>query len=338
MQDKVRSDFNRHNKPTPSRPARTMPRYSSARGRNPRFTKPIKGKGKRRKHKKKLVIVSTKQVKKWNKAAVNAKIDLSLMRNHVRTVKQSTSLINRSSLTQEVIPFNVTELLNATDKRKIRNVAATSANLTQNVTTETGAQSLSISLSRTAHCFNNFAIPFWVDLYSTVPKVDQGGGPVATYTAGMTDMGLVDGTGPDATSIFGYPTMSQDFRKFWKIVKHKRVCLGPGESLSINFKKKFKWSPSSTQAHSDAFQPSIGGHVFMVRLQGCYGHATSDATQLGVGATSLDWYVDQLVECQYDANGAKYVTEEFIDTMDAETSIIVGWPNNAENTSGTNTA
>lgn len=315
---------------------RNMPRNTSSRGRNPRFTKSVGTKRKHYKKKKQLVIVSKKQVKKWNKAAVNAKIDLSVMRNHVRSITQSTSLINSSSLSQETTPFNVTQLINACDERKIRNVAATSANLIQDVTTETSAQSLAIKLSRSAHFFNNFAIPFWVDVYSCVPKVDQGGGPAATFVAGMTDMGLVDGTGPSATSIFAYPTQSQDFNKFWKIAKHKKVCLGPGESVSLHFKKSFKWSPSQTQAHSDGFQPSLGGHVFMVRLQGCYGHATTTTTQLGVGATSCDWYVDQLVECTYDANGAKYKTEQFIDSMNAATAVIVGWPNNAENTSGTN--
>lgn len=313
-----------------------MSRNRTSRGRNPRFTKSIKSKHKHRKTKKKLVIVSTKQVKKWNKAAVDAKIDVSLMRNHVRSVQQSSSARNASSFSQESTPFSVTKLRDACDARKIQNVAATAVNLTQNVIAQTALNKLDVRVSAQAHYFNNFAIPFWVDVYCWVPRVDSGGGPVTNFVAGMVDVGLVDAASPSITSVFVYPSMSGDLMKFWKIASHKKVCLGPGESVSLGFQKKFKWSPSFTQAHTDTFQEAYGSHVFTVRLQGCFGHAVDVTSELGVGATSLDWYVDRLVEVKYDANGAKYRTEEF-DTaqMTAASAIVVGWKSNAENTTGT---
>lgn len=309
--------------------------------RKPRFTS-TRGKrrgGKRRHHKPKGYIVSTKQVKKWNRAAVNALIDISTMHWQERSVNQSICGLNESSFNIESLAgFGLAGLRDAIDQRKIQNDAAVAVNLTQNVTTQEASNKIKCKVASSAHWCNNFAVPFWADVYCFVPAVDHNITPATAFTNGMEDLGLVDGDGgPSVTSHFAYPTSSPVLRQIWKIASHKRVCLAPGESLTLGYHRSFTYDNSVQDAHISVYQTKLGAHVFGVRLEGCFGHATADPTQLGTGTASCDWYVDRHVEVKYDAGGAKYKTYEYTDGATAETAVINGWPTNAENTTGTNT-
>lgn len=314
----------------------------SGQRRNPRFTS-VKGKSKKVKAAHKSIknhSVSKKQIKKWNKAAINAKIDLSKMCYQYRGVNQSKTLINVTVFDQEKSNgFHLTALGTALAAEKHSSDAASAIGESRNVVAQTGHQKKRIQVTSSAHFMNNYAVPYWIDVYCMTPNKDQTSGPVDAYESGLVDIGIVDGTGPANDDVFAYPSWSHNMRTMWSTASHKRVCLAPGESVHLGFKKTFTWDPAVTDLHLSEYQENLGAHVFCVRLEGCFGHGSGTTTEndrLGTSATLVDWFVDRKVTWQYDAGGAKYNVRVIGPTVGvtplANSPIIIGWANNAANT------
>jgi hypothetical protein len=335
-----RRDYNHYQNRIGSKKRVHMPKSKSSK-RKPRFSAPTGSKYHKRKHRKKLVIVSKKQVKKWNKAATKVNIDLSKQERYERSIELTTSSKNRTNFeVEELLGFNRATLLNNLDQRKVMVSELTSVNLTAhevNPVLSASQQKIQCKIASSAHYMNNFAIPQWVDVYCFEVKADTNFSPRDAFVAGMLDIGTAGGVALD--SIFSYPTHSPVLNGLWKIASHKKVCLAPGESVSLGYHKSFMFDKSFYDSHNTSYVKQFASHIFGVRVQGVFGHAETPvllpAFEAGSSKTSIDWYVDRHFTCTYDAGGAKFKTKEYVDAQNANTDIVVGWPTNAENTKGT---
>lgn len=293
--------------------------------RNPRFTKSTKPK-RRTKKKKKLVLVTKTQVKKWNKASVNAKVDLSTYHHYIRTVKQTLCAANSSVFDAED-GMLVSKLEGLIDLIKVVN-SVQPATAKANIINTTLSQKVRVEMGTNARWINNFGIPVWVDVYCLVPKKDTSITPEVAFTGGLTDVDA-----PSATSVFTYPSWSNDFNHLWKMKSHKKTCLAPGESMSLGFKKKFNYDPSIPDVQLETFQKAFGSHVYACRVEGTLGHDAADLTKPASSIAGVDWHIDAHVKVIYDAGGMKLITYDVQNLAEAPAGlVVVGWPTNAENT------
>ncbi len=308
---------------------------SSGGGRNPRFTKKVKKRSGRKKKKSAKVLVSKKQVSKWNKAAGNAILDIGHYHHKTRTVQLVTCFSNKSSYT-DVQKWGLTALKAAVNQLGMvqANAGAASTLITTDVSLATYSQKLDVTVYSHQFLSNNYAVPVWVDLYLYCPKQNTPSAPEGFITNGFVHQGApTDSTDITNMSTFFYPTQVREVTRIYEIKKHKRVCLSPGESLDMYFTKHFTFDPTIATDINEEYQPKYGAHVFAVRLEGVFGHSfTAPSTNLGTSVGALDTYNKTYVDIKYDA-GAKIETEEWNSTTTAQSGgTVVGWTSNCANT------
>lgn len=301
-------------------------RSGSDSGRNPRFTS-TKGKRKQsgRRKKKKLVLVTSKQVKKWNKGAKDAQIDLATSHQHER-VQLSTNSVANSSKFANHTGFNITRLEQMIDDLVYINTSTSTATEEISNTLSIKQQFINCRVGSTATWYNNFGVPLWVDVYCYVPKVDTNLLPDIFFANGLVDVNA------SATSVFVYPSWSKELTKAWGIHSHKRVCLGPGESVHLGYKYHMpNYDPTFSDSHAFDYQKKSGAHTYAVRVEGCIGH--DDTTELvGTSIAKIDWKIDFHVKTVYPGGfkGTRYKTVEPANSQSNGT--VIGWPTNASNT------
>lgn len=334
---KQKKNEKRADKEMPKAKSKSVRTVGGGRGqRKPRFTKPTSKKP-RSKKTKKLVLVTGKQVKKWNKAATTAALDMGILQYHDREVFQHTCAVKLASHT-------------SIDGMTLTNVRAPLGQLTY-FRTQSGSttpvtdlvdmralanRSVAIRYTIASHCTfaNNFAAPFWIDVYCLVPKGNQNVSPEDMITKGLADVNVFgDVTNhPVLTSVQAYPSMSPAFRDTWEIQSHKRVCLAPGEAVHLGFKKKNILADESNVEHENfTYMQQYGCHTYMTRLEGVVCHDSVNKTNVATSNASVDCIVDYSWKIRYGA-GAKMTTNFLINgTASINNSAVVGWPSNSTN-------
>lgn len=295
-------------------------------GRNPRFTK-SKGPSRTKKRKGKKVLVSSKQVKKWNKASTNALGDMGIHHEWLRHAHQTICAANES-IFENSTGTTVLVLQSMMDQLPVTNTSG--ATVTFNDTSFVGAtrqQKVLVEVGSNCIFANNFGTPVWVDVYCFEPNKDTGLEPSTTIDSGLADNGAVSNT-----NFAVYPSWSKEFTSLWNIHKHKRVCLAPGESCNLGYKKKFQYQPAVVDSHSLEYQKRYGGHCYGVRVEGTIGHSETTATNVGTGIAGVDWLENIHVKVTYPA-GTKMINYKVTDNATVQTGgTVVGWPSNAANT------
>lgn len=298
--------------------------------RNPRFNAPKKSYKKgayKTRHDKS---VSAKQIKKWNKAASNALIDISYYHHYERKAKVVSCVANSSA-------FDTTTGLNMSSlEGKLSAVPMVDTSVSPPVKADTDltptsstnfSQQFDIKYGTHAQWSNNYAVPVWIDAYCLVPKEDTIHSPVTAFANGLVDQGNVS-----ATSVHVFPSHSATFNQFWKINDHKRVCLAPGESVHLGYKKGFKFDPSHIDFDSSDYQAKYGSHTYATRIQGCFGHSLTTPANTGSSIASVDLVVDEHLKLKYEG-GIKMTNYTMVDVALAQTGgTVIGWPGNAANT------
>lgn len=296
--------------------------------RNPRFTRSGK-KVKRRAAKKSITTsVSKGQVKKWNKAFNLAKVDIGTYTEYDRAVNLYTCGERASSFNSK--NFNLTGIQAAVDALDYYN-PATNALITTDITAaafNNKTQEIWVELYTTATWINNYGAPLWIDTYLYVPKTDNSLNPVTCFTNGLVDKGS-----PSATSVFVYPSMSKILNDLWDQTHITKVCLGPGESTTAKFKKKFKYDPALVIDQTDQFQARFGAHSYGCRLEGCFGHSVTTPANLGSSVAKVDFFRDMKMVIKYGAGlNVKKIVIGGDDSADQTGGTVLGWPHNAANT------
>jgi len=316
---------------------------SKSNRRNPRFTTP-KGKKRSFKKKKRYVIVTKRQIKKWDKGAKNAKIDLATHHFIRRYTGQYTCGVNDAvyhGLLDENKSFGVLQLQQAFAKMKYLQLDAGTPTMVEiNPLTPVGSaltvqQKFACQISTHIRFLNNYATPMWIDVYALVPKTNTAITPTTAYTAGLADQQLVSEP-IDVNSVLAYPSWSKQLTTLYNTVKHTRVCLSPGESTTCSFKKKFQYDNSYYETHPFPMMAQYGSHVYAIRIQGTVGHGFGDgAPQLKTGSSEcrIDTEMTSHVKIIYPGGfkGTIYHEEDHAPTPNPA-SIVVGWPSNCANT------
>lgn len=296
--------------------------------RNPRFTKSV-GKRSHRKHKKKLVIVSTKQVKKWNKAATNAKVSIGTNFNHQKLYRKYDVAVNVSAH-HTLNGIAGEDLNNIVDSLKTFDKTGSAMQTTNFGDATLVEQGIYMKIATSGTCINNYGVPVWVDIYCFIPKKDQTSDSVLdNFAASFIDNQGADGA--TSTSLFAYLSQAKQVTNQWGITSHKKVCLAPGESVTIGFSKKFKYKPYIQDTHQQTYHKQFGAHQYIVRLEGVLGH---DATSLAVGTSigSVDFVLNRHITTKYAA-GISTSNYDFTHPANAQAAgTVIGWPSNADNT------
>lgn len=328
---------------TPPKTPNTGPSGSTggwAGSRFPRYTKSTNPrKGKRRHTKSKKVLVSKKQVKKWNKASKDASIDLSNYKYTYMRAGRYSCAPNQSTF-EIAFGFDLTTL-----KGYMGHVPfydATSATPTAAVTKDPTAftnfnQTLHLKVSSQMKWINNYGVPVSVSVYCFVPKDSVNDNPKTLFENGLGD----DDGAPDKNNVFTYPSNSKQLSDQYETHSMKKVVLQPGEEVFLGFKKKFTWNPSATVSDTDEYQKKLGGHAYCVRLQGVFGHNSVTPFHTAFSQAAIDVNGSACVKLRYDsgltggANFNKYDTSQL--TAPAN-DVVIGWPSDGSNVKFSNTA
>lgn len=306
-------------------------RYPARSGRNPRFTKPTK-RASRGKKKKKFVIVTKKQVKKWNKASLNAKIDLSKHREYHRFVGQITCS-HKQSVFAQAYGLSVLGLEAFLDTLVFADTSVDPVGIkTSNIVSSTTAQKIQVEVGTFTRWANNFAVPIWLDVYLFVPKGDTDDTPTSLFVDGLVPIGSVT-----VNSVFVHPSWSENLKSIYEMANHKKVCLAPGESVSLSFKKKFRYDPTDNNIVPENYRRKYGSHFYNARIEGVVGHGHDVNADICSSAASIDFHTDVKVKVIYDGGGMKFnrIKVEDNSATNQAGGTVVGWSGNAANTIGT---
>lgn len=322
--------YGNYGNPSPPRTPRNRGTTRPSRGdwsRNPRYTKGVNTFKKKRGHKKKkLVLVSKKQVKKWNKAAVDANTDLSKYEHRYLSTHIVTCAANK-------MKFDVCYNFDATVLEAMLN-AVPYANkdglmTNRNPTSLTYDQVLKLKMFSTGTWYNNYAVPVWVNVYIMTPEEDTSTTPLLAYADGMTSINQ-----SDQDNVLCYPSQSPILRTLWKNASTKQVCLQPGESVSLSLKRSISYDPATQDASNLSFRKAIGAHQYLVRVQGALGHGVSVATNVGTSIAGVDFKCSTSLKMKYDSGAGKVENISYTTSaLGAQTGgTVIGWATNAENT------
>lgn len=333
---------------TPQRTPNQRNSAGSSRGpaaglRNPRFTS-TSGKIKKS-HKKQKKIkkgVTASQVKKWNQASRDAKIDICKYTYINESYNRWT--VNKGESRMHEVTFQTASLLFRIGNVPYYNKTTTPPQLDKidlndlvvsNGDTNKAQQSIAMKVTSSLQVANNYAIPVWVDVYAIGAKGDHDEVPIQSVKDGWYDIGLDDAADyTGGLSTIMYPSGSKNFKTFWDITSHKRVCLQPGESTFLGYKKRFKYNPAVQQEMPVAdFHEKLAAHAFLVRLEGTLGHDDADPTKVMEANGGVDSKFTTRLSMRYDGGGKfnqiTYATSKN-PTLSAG-DIVVGWGSNAEN-------
>lgn len=281
---------------------KVAPRQRTHRGvmvgesRNPRFSKQ-KSRRRTRKPSRK-VIVNKKQVKKWNNAARLAQVDTGLHTEYSRITQQILCAANLSNF-KDIAVNDSTQLKVFLDSLQFYDNAV----LVQRDTLSLGhSVAMYIKTYSKSTWVNNFQVPVWADLYQMEALIPTVSTPVTFYQAGLTDRGLSAGPALSVNSVHAYPSQSSVLTSSYKIKEHKKICLKPGESYSMDRTDRFKWDEEWLNSITLGFQKEFRTHFYCTRVEGVIAHtSTTPFTNVGTSAGGLDQLVDIKAIVEYGA-------------------------------------
>lgn len=150
---------------------------------------------------------------------------------------------------------------------------------------------------------NNYQVPAQVTVYVVCVKDDSSIAPLTAYTNGLADVG-----NPSSTSPMIHLTDSPQFNELWKICKTKKILLAPGQRASVSYSvKDIYYNPSITDSQTSSYQRKYKSYAFLIRVEGVYGHDTTNNEQ-GQLAAGVDYNTHFKYVVHYDAGGdLKYI-------------------------------
>lgn len=151
--------------------------------------------------------------------------------------------------------------------------------------------------------YNNYQVPAKVTIYAVCSKDDTSIASITAYTNGLADVG-----NPSSTSPMVHLTDSPQFNELWKICSTKTKVLMPGQSLTSSYSvKDVFYNPSVTDSQTNTYQRKYKTFEFIVRVEGVYGHDTTNNEQ-GQLAAGVDVIYHAKYVVHYDAGGdLKYI-------------------------------
>lgn len=265
--------------------------------RNPRFTKKVKKSSGRSRRKPTKVIVSKRQVKHWNKAAKLARLDTGMHTEYTRNVLQ-TICVKGQSIFKELSVNNSTQIKEFLDSLQYYDNAV----LVQRDAIALGKSfDFFIKTYSKSTWVNNFQIPVWADFYLMDVLIPTPSPPSVFYAAGLVDRGMV-GDAQVVTDVHAYPTQSKVLNTNYKIKKHVKLCLKPGESYSMDCSHRFKWDEEWFNTNSEVFQPTFKTHFYCVRLEGVICHTElTPFVNISTSAGGVDQMIDIKATVEYGA-------------------------------------
>lgn len=163
---------------------------------------------------------------------------------------------------------------------------------------------------------NNYRVPAKVTIYCVVPKEDSNTDALVRFTNGMGDQG-----NPATTSPLIYPTDSDSFNRFWKIVGKVSKTLLPHAEMSLSHScKGFDYNPAHYDEHALAYQRKFGCHQYLYRVQGVLAHDSILANEQGLSGAGIDIVNTVTYKIRYDSGGPKLNDFSIADGYDAFTN------------------
>lgn len=139
----------------------------------------------------------------------------------------------------------------------------------------------------------NYSVPARVSMYVLSAKKDTSTVPTTTFSDSLTDTSNASSTSPLIK-----PSDCIYFRDLYKIDKHVKKLIYPGQELEISHSyPSFYYDISLADTQTDAYQPRFHGSLLLVRVEGVQGHgSTSGVAQSRAG---VDIEFIRIHEVQY---------------------------------------
>lgn len=243
---------------------------------------------------------------KVNNLVKTAEQDMGHYTKRIRNTGRVVGNANASGI-NSFVGFNGAVIEATIDGLKVFDPATPATLITTDFTAGTFMKDIYIKSAYVSmKCRNNYQVPIKIRLYLCTPKADTDISPTTAMTNGLTDVGA-----PSSTSTLVYPTDSPQFRDLWSIKASYSFTLMPGRekkhSASI---KGFYYDPSLTDSHPQTYQARHRAHVWMVRVEGIFGHDTT-ANEQGTLQSNVDLQYDTVVNVKYAAGAdIRYIEVE----------------------------
>lgn len=146
---------------------------------------------------------------------------------------------------------------------------------------------------------NNFQVPCNVRLYIITPKDDTSQSPINCFDAGGADQ--IVGT-YSRNTLNQFPTDFDIFNRLWKVEKVLKRELKAGQEMSFSKTvNDVDYDPSIVDTHSLTYQRKYKTFAFLIRIEGCIGHDSAVAGQVGLAQAGVDIKTDTTFKITYDA-------------------------------------
>lgn len=162
---------------------------------------------------------------------------------------------------------------------------------------DTYSRDISMSIVRTCTVRNNYHIPCNVKIYSCVPKTDTDETPLDLFNSGLADQAAPS----NISSMIKFRDSTQ-LKSIYKIKTLFSGNLEAGKQRVVrSFQKKFEFSPSLSDIQLLEYQAKVGGHFFVVRIEGAVAHDSIVTTEIGLAPAAVDVFYDAEYTICYDA-------------------------------------
>lgn len=159
---------------------------------------------------------------------------------------------------------------------------------------------------------NNNELTGILDVYCFICKDKSNSAPKTWMTNEDANFGV---TNID-TNINTWPSDSKEMLKHWKMEKHTKAVLGPGDTLDVYWSRKRRiYDPKSKDSNGVAYQH--GDQVWLFRLQGDITHGNTSDNTIGTGNPTIDYVVKRKVQLHYTAE-APFFKIETNNSMDTQ--------------------
>lgn len=162
---------------------------------------------------------------------------------------------------------------------------------------------------------NSIKIPVQVDLYWITPKYNASSAPSACLEHGADDLSLGDSDWQ--VEPWFYPGHAKTFRDLYRVDRHKKVFLEPGQSTVawLKMKPNITYDPNTNDYNSHTYRRRFCKFM-LIRLQGTVSHDQTTNTNVGFGDARLDIVRQTTYKYRFvQANNIKY--DQYTDALDA---------------------
>lgn len=257
----------------------------------------------------------------------NANRQLGLLKFRKRET-ESIGCAQNGAGTNMMVGISTSAVEEPLTQLRVFNPSSPGTYITVNFTTGTQQKEVEIASVYTRFTArNNYNVPAYVSIYLCIPKVDTSIGALDAINNGLTDVsdGTLSTTNPQLK-----PWDSPQFRDLWQVKKRESKFLQPGQQLMLQHKvDSFMYDPSFVDTHGLLYQQSLGGHVYIVTIQGSVAHDSSTISIQGFSQAKVDIFLERDINVRYEAGAdIEYV---IVDDQAASfgANAVVGFPNNA---------